>query len=96
MTAIFIADFQAVKKLFCNFFIKKYCNFKKGSIFALVIKLIQINMKIEETRKKNERMLREAKTLLKKHSRMRAYEMLAEKYNVCVTYVCRIVKKAGI
>lgn len=53
-------------------------------------------MKIEETRKKNEKMLGEAKRLLQKHSRMRTYEMLAERYNVCVTYVCRIVKRAGI
>jgi hypothetical protein len=53
-------------------------------------------MKIEETRKKNEKMLREARKLLQKHSRMRTYEMLAEKYCVCVTYVCRIVKRAGI
>ena len=53
-------------------------------------------MKIEETRKKNEKMLREARKLLKKHSRMRVYEMLADRYNVCVTYVCRIVKKAQL
>lgn len=53
-------------------------------------------MKIEDARKKNEKMLREAKTLLKRHSRMRTYEMLAERYNVCVTYVCRKCKRAGI
>ena len=73
-----------------------YPTLKFLCIFAQLIKQIQINMKIEETRKKNERMLREAKTLLKRHSRMRTYEMLAERYNVCVTYVCRIAKRAGI